>query len=143
MSFEGLFLHNNNNNEHFESPGNETTPKRKGVSALTEGVHRKVSCVDQMAQLNSYYNVKGIGSQKDSDVFMEEMQRRKSVVNTLLLPMFVSSGFVANSASKVSDRIVRSISVIPFFIEFIPHSRGIITWRDAWKTGFLVSCDVC
>lgn len=125
ISWLGKHHNKTNNNEQLESTENETTPKRKGVSALTEGVHRKVSCVDQMAQLNSYYNVKGIGSQKDSDVFMEEVQRRKSVVNTLLLPMFVSSGFAANSASKVSDHVVRSISVIFFPVQSKASIRNI------------------
>ena len=89
--------------------------KRSGVTAMAEGVQRKVSSVDQMAQLKSYYNVKSVGSQDDSDVFMEEVERRKSVINTLFLPMVVSSGFVSSTANEVSDRIVRSISV-PFII---------------------------
>ena len=86
-------------------------PKRRRVSAMAEGVQRKVSSVDQFSHLNSYYNVKSFGSQDDSDVFMEEVQRRKSIINTLLLPMVVSSGFVSSTANGVSDHIVRSISV--------------------------------
>lgn len=89
-------------------------PRRKRVSvvAMAEGVQRRATSVDQMAQLKSCYNVKRIGSQEDSEVFMEEVHRRKSIVNTFLLPMVVT-GFVANTAAnEVSDRIVRSISVL-------------------------------
>ena len=96
----------------FKPPFDSPTPlKRKGVSAVAEGVQRKVSSIDQMAQFNSYYNVKGFGSQKDSAAFMAQVQRRKSIVGTFLLPMVVTSGCTANTANQVADRIVRNISV--------------------------------
>lgn len=85
---------------------------KKKMSALSpQAVRRKVSSVDQMAQMCSYYNVKSFGTSNDSVIFMEEVKRRRSVVGTLLMPMMVTGGMAASTAHNITDGAIRTVTV--------------------------------
>lgn len=87
-------------------------PKKKLSALSPQVVRRKVSSVDQMAQMSSYYNVKSFGSSGDSDVLMKEIERRRSVIGTLLMPMMVPGGVAASTAHSITDGVVRNITVL-------------------------------
>lgn len=87
------------------------TDLRKSLRASLSRKKKPLISINQMAQYNSYYNIKSLGSAEEMTQFMESVQRKQSVLSSCLLPLSVPSGITADQANTLKTGVVRKMTV--------------------------------
>lgn len=86
--------------------------KRRVRFPLQRRKRRSAIAIDQMAQYHSYYGVKCLGENEEATEFLENVQRRESVISSILLPITIPSGITANQANGLKRGVARKMTVI-------------------------------